>query len=213
MTGYVAVNWQTTVTTGSLIVSILLGLLALGGIIYAVVRKGQLDDLKHALEIADHNAESWEGNFEAERVKTERLTMEFADEKVRAARELASTLEKQREIRHEIKAERDLARLEVSALHKIHDTTEVLQGVQQILRTLTETRDISTSTLADMLEHADERAATRDKLMLETQAAIAESIERTNVLLERIADRVVERVGEVVAERVEQLQPDTGGSK
>jgi hypothetical protein len=128
-----ALQWQNTISLGSVLITFVLGLMALGGIVYATVRKGQIDDLKSSLELAEHNAEAWQGNFQAEKVARERYQTELADEKVKAVVEANRAAEAEREVRHSLKNELASAKLELDVMHKMRDVSEVLQNQQLIL--------------------------------------------------------------------------------
>lgn len=191
------IRWSNTVTLGSAVIGVVLGIITLGSLILLVRRKGLIDGLKDDIARARGVADDWKAERDAAAAKADRLVQELADEKVRARDALATLEIEQQEIRHGLKAELEAARKLGEEWRRRGDQTPVVEGLTQILERLTTAEQTGINTVAALLESMDERASKRDAAIIDTQRQIVTQ-------LERLTDRVTEKVGEVVQEKLDQ---------
>lgn len=189
----VAFQFTDTVTLGSVILGIILSIIALGGIGYAIVRGGRIDELNKSIAICERTADGWHEERDLAVAKAERLTDELAAAKVEHAERWVTFEKEQQEVRHDLKNQLAACQLELSAEKKKTDLNVVLEGQQGILAAL---------------DRMDERSAKRDTGILATQREITELLKQ---LTERVTREVTEKVGEVVQEKVDQITTAEGG--
>lgn len=121
-------------------------------------------------------ARTWHEAYEGEKLKREIAEAE--------ARE-------QRELKHDLKAK-------LAAAEMRTDQTEVFKGIAQILDRLTSSEQNSLQAVGGLMEAIDARVASRDEKLLQTQAQIVQTQERTNKLLEVLTDRIIGKVDQVM---------------